>query len=120
MAYTIFNNFKTFYLNILSNFYLCFNVVFPYYDDVIITLQKRALIELYKRTSSTAIKKKRFINFMNEIYELLDEYSILINNERNIELVPLEKTDYSEELFNDSDTDSNDSNPENCTENKEE
>lgn len=87
MTYTIHNSFKSFYLNILANFYLCLNLIFPYYDDLIITLQKKSLINLYKGTSCNEIKKKRFAQFMNDVYELVQEYTVLITEDKNIEFV---------------------------------
>ena len=95
MAYNIYNNFTTFYYNVLANFYLCFNIIAPFYDDVIITLQKKALMSLYRDTSSSEIKKKRFIQFISEAYEMLDTYSVLFNNEKGIEFQLYDKTDES-------------------------
>ena len=38
MRLNIYNNFRAIYYNTLANFYLCFNSVVPYYDDVILSL----------------------------------------------------------------------------------
>jgi len=109
MTYTIYNNFMTFYFNMLANFYLCFNLVFPYYDDVIITLQKKSLINLYKNTSPAEIKRKRFITFLSDIYNFATKYKVFITDDNEVNFVKTVNDNDEESSENDSDV-SEDSN----------
>lgn len=91
MAYTFVNNFNSFYYNMITNFYLFLNMFLPYYDDVIITFQKEALIDLFHNSDNPVsfkeIKRKRLINFLNNLEDDIDK--ILINDDKSLQIIYL-------------------------------
>jgi DNA-binding transcriptional regulator GbsR (MarR family) len=78
MALNIFKNFRTVYYNCLTNFYLLFNTFFPYYDDVVISLQKEALHSL--NIDDKRVKKNRLLQFISEMHENSNKYKVIIDD----------------------------------------
>ena len=73
MAYTIYNNFGSFYYNILANFYLVVNIIMPYYDDVILTFQKEAL-NLYLQSNCDPDDEEDVVTFRQIKRRRLNEF----------------------------------------------
>ena len=65
MAFNLITKFTTIYYNIIVNFYLCLNMILPYYDDVIISMQKQAFISLIQDVPQ--YKRIRLVNFINSM-----------------------------------------------------
>lgn len=65
MAFNLITKFTTIYYNIIVNFYLCLNIILPYYDDVIISMQKQAFISLIQDVPQ--YKRIRLVNFINSM-----------------------------------------------------
>jgi len=95
MTLNILRNFRTVYYNCLANFYLLLNTVLPYYDDVIITIQKHALIDL--NVDETDIKKNRLLQFISEICENTSKYKVVVDNDlKTIHFIEIEEEDNEE------------------------
>lgn len=77
MTFTIFKNYKNIYYNFLVNFYLCLNIIFPYYDEVIISFLNHSLKSIMCEDN---IKRERMIKY---IYSFNDDDKILLEKKTN-------------------------------------
>jgi methyl-accepting chemotaxis protein len=77
MNLNVFNNFKAVYYNTLTNFYLYFNTIVPYYDDVILSLSITSFKNIIKN-SKIKFKENRLIQL---IYSLDDKDSIVVDDD---------------------------------------
>lgn len=77
MTFTIFKNYKNIYYNFLVNFYLCLNIIFPYYDEVIISFLNHSLKSIMREDN---IKRERMIKY---IYSFNDDDKILLEKKTN-------------------------------------
>jgi len=77
MTFTIFKNYKNIYYNFLVNFYLCLNIIFPYYDEVIISFLNHSLKSMMCEDN---IKRERMIKY---IYSFNDDDKILLEKKTN-------------------------------------
>ena len=84
MKLNIFNNFRAIYYNTLVNFYLYFNTVVPYYDDVIISLSITSFKNILNNNISLkTIKKNRMIQLL---YSLNGKDDIVLDDEGYINI----------------------------------
>lgn len=99
MSLNILHNFRVVYYNCLTNFYLCLNTIIPYYDDVIITLQKEAIVHL--NINEEHIKKNRLLQFISDVCENTNKYRVIIDNEfKTIHFVEVEENCNDNDLEN--------------------
>uniref|UniRef100_A0A6C0LHF7 Uncharacterized protein n=1 Tax=viral metagenome TaxID=1070528 RepID=A0A6C0LHF7_9ZZZZ len=77
MNLNVFNNFKAVYYNTLTNFYLYFNTIVPYYDDVILSLSITSFKNIIKN-SKVKFKENRLIQL---IYSLDDNDKIVVDDD---------------------------------------
>ena len=77
MNLNVFNNFKAIYYNTLTNFYLYFNTIVPYYDDVILSLSITSFKNIIKN-SKIKFKENRL---MQLIYSLDDNDKIVLDDD---------------------------------------
>jgi hypothetical protein len=95
MSLNILRNSRTVYYNCLTNFYLILNTVLPYYDDVIITMQKYALMHL--NVDETQLKKNKLLQFITEVCENNNKYKVMVNNDlKTVHFVEIEEDDNDE------------------------
>ena len=95
MSLNILRNSRTVYYNCLTNFYLILNTVLPYYDDVIITMQKHA--QLHLNVDETQFKKNRLLQFISEVCENNNKYKVMVNNDlKTVHFVEIEEDDNDE------------------------
>jgi hypothetical protein len=109
MKLNIINNYKTIYYNILTNFYLIFNLFLPLYDNFIISLHNQASKTLYSDIKK--VKRIRMIEFLNEL-ESNDK--LILDKNNNLLIIEYNYSDY---INNNSDSDS-ESETDNETKNK--
>jgi hypothetical protein len=109
MKLNIINNYKTIYYNILTNFYLIFNLFLPLYDNFIISLHNQASKTLYGDIKK--VKRIRMIEFLNEL-ESNDK--LILDKNNNLLIIEYNYSDY---INNNSDSDS-ESETDNETKNK--
>ena len=66
MKLNIFNNFRAVYYNTLVNFYIYFNTIVPYYDDVILSLSITSFKNILNNNnlSLKTIKQNRMIQLL--------------------------------------------------------
>ena len=76
MKLNIYNNFKAFYYNTLVNFYLYFNTLVPYYDDVILSLSITSFKNIINN-SSISLKTINQNRMMQLLYSLNDKDKII-------------------------------------------
>jgi hypothetical protein len=86
MKLNVINNYKTIYYNFLVSFYLCLNCIFPYYDDVIISLQSQA-IKLLIDNDTLNMKKVKKIRMIEFIDTLDKSDKIILDKEKDIILI---------------------------------
>jgi hypothetical protein len=86
MKLNVINNYKTIYYNFLVSFYLCLNCIFPYYDDVIISLQSQA-IKLLIDNDTLNMKKVKKIRMIEFIDSLDKSDKIILDKEKDIILI---------------------------------
>jgi len=122
------DSFKCMYFNLLSNFYIAVNIIFPHYNEEILNLQYKVIQHINEDIifASNSRKRKRFnlfienlINKNNELIEKIKKQEEEDNNINNYEKIDQEMQHYQEENQIDSDTDDNDNdndNEENCKE----
>ena len=77
MRLNVFNNIKAIYYNMLTNFYLFFNTIVPYYDDVILSLSITSFKNIVKN-SKIKFKENRL---MQLIYSLNDNDRIVVDDD---------------------------------------
>jgi L-lactate utilization protein LutC len=71
------------------------NTVLPYYDDVIITMQKYALMHL--NVDETQLKKNKLLQFITEVCENNNKYKVMVNNDlKTVHFVEIEEDDNDE------------------------
>jgi len=90
------NSVKSIYYNLLSNFYITMNIIFPYYNEEILNLQYKA-IECINETivfQSNSRKRKRFNLFIenliqknNDLLEQIKKQEEEDNNINNYEKI---------------------------------
>ena len=80
MKLNIFNNFRAVYYNTLVNFYLYFNTLVPYYDDVIISLSITSFKNIINN-SSISLKSINQTRMMQLLYSLNDKDKIVIDDD---------------------------------------
>jgi hypothetical protein len=83
MRLNIINNYKTIYYNFIASFYLCLNSIFPYYDDVIISIQSQA-IKLLIDNDTLNMKKIKKIRMIEFIDALNKSDKIILDKEKDI------------------------------------
>ena len=68
MILNIINSWKVCYYNFLVHFYLCFNSIFPYYNDVIINMQLKSIKILLEKNnlSFQEFKKIKMLAFFRK------------------------------------------------------
>lgn len=100
MHLNILRNHKSVYYNCLTNFYLLLNTVLPYYDDIIVTLQKQALISL--KVEETDLKKQRLLQFVADVSQNINKYRVVIDDDFNtLHFVEIESDDSDSDLDED-------------------
>jgi hypothetical protein len=99
MRLNVINNYKTIYYNFLASFYLCLNSILPYYDDVIISIQSRA-IKLLIDNNTLNMKKIKKIRMIEFIDTLDKSDKIILDKEKDIILVDysIYKSDSSQNI----------------------
>ena len=80
MKLNIYNNFRAFYYNTLVNFYLYFNTLVPYYDDVILSLSITSFKNIINN-SSISLKSINQQRMMQLLYSLNDKDKIVIDDD---------------------------------------
>ena len=80
MKLNIYNNFRAFYYNTLVNFYLYFNTIVPYYDDVILSLSITSFKNIINN-NSISLKTINQNRMMKLLYSLNDNDKIIIDDE---------------------------------------
>ena len=80
MKLNIYNNFKAFYYNTLVNFYLYFNTLVPYYDDVILSLSITSFKNIINN-SSISLKTINQNRMMQLLYSLNDKDKIIVDDD---------------------------------------
>jgi hypothetical protein len=80
MKLNIYNNFKAFYYNTLVNFYLYFNTLVPYYDDVILSLSITSFKNIINN-SSISLKTINQNRIMQLLYSLNDKDKIILDDD---------------------------------------
>ena len=80
MKLNIFNNFRAVYYNTLVNFYIYFNTIVPYYDDVILSLSITSFKNILNNNnlSLKTIKQNRMIQLL---YSLNGKDDIILDDE---------------------------------------
>ena len=79
MKLNIYNNFRAFYYNTLVNFYLYFNTLVPYYDDVILSLSITSLKNIINN-NSISLKTINQNRMMKLLYSLSNKDKIVIDD----------------------------------------
>ena len=107
----IYNSFACIYYNLVSNFYICLNMVFPYYNEEILHLQYKAIEYLNENTifENNSRKRKRFNLFIenliqknNDLLEKIRMQEEEDNNINNYEKIDTEEDNVNEEELTDS------------------
>lgn len=80
MKLNIYNNFRAFYYNTLVNFYLYFNTLVPYYDDVILSLSITSFKNIINN-NSISLKTINQNRMMKLLYSLNDNDKIIIDDD---------------------------------------
>ena len=80
MKLNIYNNFRAFYYNTLVNFYLYFNTLVPYYDDVILSLSITSFKNIINN-NSISLKTINQNRMMKLLYSLNDKDKIIIDDD---------------------------------------
>ena len=80
MKLNIYNNFKAFYYNTLVNFYLYFNTLVPYYDDVIMSLSITSFKNIINN-SSISLKTINQNRMTQLLYSLNDKDNIILDDD---------------------------------------
>lgn len=80
MKLNIYNNFRAFYYNTLVNFYLYFNTLVPYYDDVILSLSITSFKNIINN-NSISLKTINQHRMMQLLYSLNDKDKIVVDND---------------------------------------
>lgn len=80
MKLNIYNNFRAFYYNTLVNFYLYFNTLVPYYDDVILSLSITSFKNIINN-SSISLKTINQHRMMQLLYSLNDKDKIVVDDD---------------------------------------
>ena len=80
MKLNIYNNFRAFYYNTLVNFYLYFNTIVPYYDDVILSLSITSFKNIINN-NSISMKTINQNRMMKLLYSLNDKDKIVIDDD---------------------------------------
>ncbi len=80
MKLNIYNNFRAFYYNSLVNFYLYFNTLVPYYDDVILSLSITSFKNIINN-SSISLKTINQHRMMQLLYSLNDKDKIVVDDD---------------------------------------
>jgi hypothetical protein len=117
------NSVKTIYYNLLSNFYIALNLIFPYYNEEILNLQFKS-IECINETiifQSNSRKRKRFNLFVenliqknNDLLEQIKKQEEEDNNINNYEKIDnKDNTDTCQDNIDDTTDDSSDTIPDN-------
>jgi len=80
MRLNIYNNFRAIYYNTLANFYLCFNSVVPYYDDVILSLSITSFKNILNNNNLClrTIKQNRLVQLL---YSLNDKDNLILDDD---------------------------------------
>ena len=67
MTLNLYNNFRAIYYNTLANFYLYFNTIVPYYDDVILSLSITSFKNIINNSkiSLKSIKEGRLLQLIS-------------------------------------------------------
>jgi len=102
MRLNIYNNFRAIYYNTLANFYLCFNSVVPYYDDVILSLSITSLKNILNNNNLClrTIKQNRLVQLL---YSLNDKDNLILDDDGFIIIDYTENIDISDNTENDVD-----------------
>jgi methyl-accepting chemotaxis protein len=95
MRLNIYNNFRAIYYNTLANFYLCFNSVVPYYDDVILSLSITSFKNILNNNNLClrTIKQNRLVQLL---YSLNDKDNLILDDDGFIIIDYAENIDISD------------------------
>lgn len=108
MKLNIYNNFRAFYYNTLVNFYLYFNTLVPYYDDVILSLSITSFKNIINN-NSISLKTINQNRMMKLLYSLNDNDKIIIDDDGFIIIDYTDKvityTEDGNEIIQDNSTD---------------
>ena len=105
------NSFACIYYNLVSNFYILLNMMFPYYNEDILHLQYKAIEYLNENTifENNSRKRKRFNLFIenliqknNDLLEKIRMQEEEDNNINNYEKIDTEEDNVNEEELTDS------------------
>ena len=112
MRLNIYNNFRAIYYNTLANFYLCFNSVVPYYDDVILSLSITSFKNILNNNNLClrAIKQNRLVQLL---YSLNDKDNLILDDDGFIiidynDVVYTENAEFSDNTDTENDVDNAD------------
>ena len=113
MRLNIYNNFRAIYYNTLANFYLCFNSVVPYYDDVILSLSITSFKNILNNNNLClrTIKQNRLVQLL---YSLNDKDNLILDDDGFIIIdykgndVYTENAEFSDNTDNENDVDNAD------------
>ena len=113
MRLNIYNNFRAIYYNTLANFYLCFNSVVPYYDDVILSLSITSFKNILNNNNLClrTIKQNRLVQLLYSLNDkdnlILDDDGFIIIDYKENDMYA-ENAEFSDNTENDVDNAEND------------
>lgn len=102
MKLNIFNNFRAIYYNTLVNFYLYFNTLVPYYDDVILSLSITSFKNIINN-SSISLKTIKQNRMMQLLYSLNDKDKIVVDDDGFV-FIKYENKNVNNEIIQDNTT----------------
>ena len=128
MRLNIYNNFRAIYYNTLANFYLCFNSIVPYYDDVILSLSITSFKNVLNNNNLClrTIKQNRLVQLLYSLNDkdnlILDDdgFIIIDYKDKDNDVVYAENAEFSDNTENDVDNADAVENTEEVVENTEE
>ena len=109
MRLNIYNNFRAIYYNTLANFYLCFNSIVPYYDDVILSLSITSFKNVLNNNNLClrTIKQNRLVQLLYSLNDkdnlILDDDGFIIIDYKDNDVVYAENAEFSDNTENDVD-----------------
>ena len=114
MRLNIYNNFRAIYYNTLANFYLCFNSVVPYYDDVILSLSITSFKNVLNNNNLClrTIKQNRLVQLLYSLNDkdnlILDDDGFIIIDYKDTDVVYTENAEFSDNTDTENDVDNAD------------
>jgi hypothetical protein len=116
MKLNIYNNFRAFYYNSLVNFYLYFNTLVPYYDDVILSLSITSFKNIINN-SSISLKTINQHRMMQLLYSLNDKDKIVVDDDGFVFIDYENKNEIIKDVATDTGADDQDTDTEEPTNN---